>query len=72
MMPNFVLDDDLWEKAKKIVRKEYGLSEKDGEEFWKLVTGVYKQGGGRMKKPKTKKSVELVIDLRKSADDLKL
>lgn len=45
-MPAFVKDEELWEKAKEIVRKQYKKSEKDGDEFWRLVTGVYKQAGG--------------------------
>ena len=64
-MPNFIKDEELWERAKKIVKKQYKLSEKDGDKFWKLVMGVYKQGGGKMKK-KTKKSEQLYLDLEKS------
>lgn len=48
-MPGFIKtpeDEERWEKAKEIVRKQYGKTEKDGEEFWKLVTGVYKRMGG--------------------------
>jgi len=48
-MPKFVKterDEELWEKAKEIVKKQYGKTEADGDEFWKLVTGVYKQAGG--------------------------
>lgn len=42
-------DKDKWEKAKEIVKKEYSLSEEDGDRFWALVTGVYKKMGGRIK-----------------------
>jgi hypothetical protein len=52
-MPSWVKtekDEELWSKAKKIVKKEYNLSEDDGENFWKLVTGVYKRSGGTIVK----------------------
>lgn len=48
-MPSWVKDEDKWEKAKKIVKKEYNLSEKDEEKFWRLVTGIYKRMGGEIK-----------------------
>jgi hypothetical protein len=50
-MPSWVKgkkDEELWDKAKAIVTKEYKLTEKDGEKFWKLVTGVYKKSGGEV------------------------
>lgn len=39
-MPSFIQDEHKWEKAKEIVRKEYGLNENDGDSFWALVMGV--------------------------------
>ena len=52
-MPKFVKterDEHLWEKAKEIVKKQYGKTEEDGDEFWALVTGVYKKAGGHIGK----------------------
>lgn len=66
MPVEFIKDEELWEKAKKIVKDQYNLSEKDGEKFWKLVMGVYKQGGGKLKKKKMQKSEYLYLDLEKS------
>ncbi len=51
-MPSWVKDEDKWEKSKEIVKKQYNLSEKDEEDFWKLVTGVYKKMGGEIRSPK--------------------
>jgi hypothetical protein len=59
-MPEFVRtekDEKLWEKAKEIVKKQYGKTEADGDEFWALVTGVYKRAGGRVGGDSVRKSV---------------
>lgn len=48
-LPSWVKDEDKWEKAKEVVKKEYGLSEDDGDHFWALVAGVYKRMKGRIK-----------------------
>ena len=46
-MPAWVLDEDKWEKAKKIVdRKKY----KDDNSYYAVVATVYKKMGGRVKK----------------------
>ena len=45
-------DENLWEKAKEIVKKEYRLTEKDGYKFWVSVTGMYKKIGGKIKRLK--------------------
>jgi len=45
-MPSFVKtekDEELWNKAKEIVQKEYNKSESDGDDYWRLVTGIYKR-----------------------------
>lgn len=44
-MPNFVTSTNSepeWQRAKKIVMKEYPEIDKKSEEFWKLVTAIYK------------------------------
>lgn len=51
-MPSFIQDEHKWEKAKEVVRKEYGLNENDGDSFWALVMGVYKKMKGKFKKKK--------------------
>lgn len=35
--------EDLWEKAKEIVREQYGLTKEDGRRFYKLVMGIYQR-----------------------------
>jgi len=35
-----------WEKAKKIAEEQAGLSEADGEDYWKYVVGVFKKSMG--------------------------
>lgn len=47
-MPSFVKDEEKWTKAKEIVEKEYKLTEKDGDKYWKLVVGVYKKMKGQI------------------------
>ena len=42
-----------YEKCRKIVEKEYNLTEDDGEKYWKLVTGTYKKSGGEIHHEKT-------------------
>lgn len=52
-MPSWIKgkdNEEKWEKAKEIVKKQYSLTEDDGEDFWKLVVGVYKRMGGEIKK----------------------
>jgi len=49
-------DEHLWERAKEIVTQEYGLTEEDGDRYWRLVMGIFL----RMKR------------LRKRAHNLKL
>lgn len=44
-MPSFVTDTNTepeWQKAKKIVKAEYPEVDEKSEQFWKLVTTIYK------------------------------
>lgn len=44
-MPSFVIDSGTepeWQRAKEIVRKEYPAVDEKSEQFWKLVTTIYK------------------------------
>ena len=54
-MPSSILNEDKWEKSKEIVKKEYDLDEKDEDNFWALVMGVYKKMKGKFKKKRLKK-----------------
>jgi len=45
-MPNIIKDEEKWEKAKDAVIKEYHMSEKNGDQYWRLVMGVYKKMKG--------------------------
>ncbi len=50
MPPKHIRDEERWEKAKRIVMNQYGKTEADGDDFWALVTGVYKQARGTIHK----------------------
>lgn len=44
-MPSFVVDTNTepeWQRAKKIVKAEYPEVDEKSEQFWKLVTTIYK------------------------------
>lgn len=50
-MPNLLVSDEpKWEKAKKIVTNQYELTEKDGDDYWKIVSVIYKKLGGKYNK----------------------
>jgi hypothetical protein len=34
-------DEHLWQRAKEIVTQEYGLTEEDGDQYWRLVMGIF-------------------------------
>jgi hypothetical protein len=34
-------DEHLWQRAKEIVTQEYGLTEGDGDRYWRLVMGIF-------------------------------
>jgi len=56
-MPSWIRtqhDENLWAKAKEIVKEQYKLDESDGEKFWASVTGMYKHIGGKIKRLKKK------------------
>ena len=63
-------DEYLWERAKEIVRRQYKLTEEDGEKFWRLVMGIYK----RMKRMSKAKRLRLLVKglrlLAKTLNDL--
>jgi len=63
-------DEYLWERAKEIVRRQYKLTEEDGERFWRLVMGIYK----RMKRMSKAKRLRLLVKglrlLAKTLNDL--
>ena len=63
-------DEYLWERAKEIVRRQYKLTEEDGERFWRLVMGIYK----RMKRMSKEKRLKLLVKglrlLAKTLNDL--
>ena len=50
MPQKHIRDEEKWTKAKKIVKKQYNKTEADGDEFWELVMGVYKQARGTIHK----------------------
>lgn len=68
-MPNNIVktkrDKKLWNKAKDIVQKEYGKSEDSGDDFWKLVNGIYQ----RMNKALIFLPVTSIIRLQKSTTE---
>ncbi len=50
MPQDFVKDEKKWNKAKAIVKEQYGVDESAGDKFYKLVMGVYKQARGTIHK----------------------
>jgi hypothetical protein len=72
------MDKGKWLKAEEIVKKQYKLTEKDGEKFYKLVSGVYKnmKGGFVQKEDKHKfkqaKNESLIISHFLLEDDYTL
>jgi len=58
----WVMDEDIWDKAKKAVdKKKY-----PGERYWRVVTDVYKNMGGRIKhKRKSSKYDEILTKYSK-------
>ncbi len=50
-------EEKMWEQAKDAVRKEYGLSEKDGARFYSLVTGIYERMKNHIGGKKVRKSM---------------
>ena len=34
-------DEYLWQRAKEIVTQQYGLTEEDGDRYWRLVMGIF-------------------------------
>lgn len=56
-MPSWIKtkkDEEKWEKAKNIIKKQYNIDEND-ESFWPLVTTIYKEIGGIIKKSRLRK-----------------
>jgi len=47
---SWVGDEKLWDKAKRIARKQYGGVREGTPKWYRIVTGIYKQAGGLMKK----------------------
>lgn len=41
-MPAFVKHEASWEKARRIVDKQYGTPESLGDGYWKRVTSIYR------------------------------
>jgi len=53
-MPNNIVNEDKWEKAKEIVEEQYDYTE-DDDDFWALVMGIYKKMKGKFKKKRLQK-----------------
>jgi len=51
-MPSWVVDEDIWEKAKKAFVKSYGREPSKARD-WMIVTTIYKKMGGRVKSEET-------------------
>ncbi len=43
-------DEKLWGEARRRVREEYGLTEQDGDRYWRLVMGIFRRMKGLRKK----------------------
>ena len=63
-------DEHLWERAKEIVTQEYGLTEEDGDRYWRLVMGIFL----RMKRlRKRARNLKLLVkEVRRLVDAIKV
>lgn len=61
--PKWVADNDKWQKARAIVKDRYGKTEDDGEDFWKVVTGIYKKMKGRIYKSTNESGEAVAVDI---------
>ena len=60
-------DERLAQKAHRAVVKQYGLTEADGEKYWKLKSAIYQKMGGEFTH-KTEKKAEVLLDSEKMAN----
>jgi len=63
-------DERLAQKAHRAVVKQYGLTEADGEKYWKLKSAIYQKMGGEFTHKTTKKAA-VVLDSEKMANAVK-
>jgi hypothetical protein len=63
-------DEHLWQRAKEIVTQEYGLTEEDGERYWRLVMGIFLRMKRLRKRARTLKL--LAKEVRRLADAIKV
>lgn len=63
-------DEHLWERAKEIVTQQYGLTEEDGDRYWRLVMGIFL----RMKRlRKRARNLKLLVkEVRRLVDAIKV
>jgi hypothetical protein len=63
-------DEHLWQRAKEIATQEYGLTEEDGDQYWRLVMGIFL----RMKRlRKRARNLKLLVkEVRRLADAIKV
>jgi hypothetical protein len=63
-------DEHLWERAKEIVTQQYGLTEEDGDQYWRLVMGIFL----RMKRlRKRARALKLLVkEVRRLVDAIKV
>jgi len=62
-------DEHLWQRAKEIVAQEYGLTEEDGDRYWRLVMGIFLRMKRLRKRARTLKV--LIKELRRLTEALK-
>lgn len=63
-------DEHLWQRAKEIVTQEYGLTEEDGDQYWRLVMGIFLRMKRLRKRARTLKL--LVKEVRRLVDAIKV
>ena len=63
-------DEHLWQRAKEIVTQQYGLTEEDGDQYWRLVMGIFL----RMKRlRKRARNLKLLVkEVRRLVDAIKV
>lgn len=50
--------EELWDKAKKVAKKEFGVTKADGEKFYKITMGVLKKWLGVKKKAESVQEIK--------------
>ena len=60
-MPSHIQDEDIWNKAKKVFKKQYN-KEPQSDSDWASVTSIYKKMGGEFEPKLEQQAKEMLND----------